>query len=81
MPDAELHARITALADEEHALLRSRSGGGGLSPEEHARLGQIETALDKTWDLLRQREARRRAGLDPESAAERDTATVEGYLS
>jgi hypothetical protein len=40
----------------------------------------VELALDRTWDLLRQREARRSAGLDPTEAAERPASTVEDYL-
>jgi hypothetical protein len=35
--------------------------------------------LDQCWDLLRQRQARRSAGLDPEGAEVRDEKTVEGY--
>ena len=35
--------------------------------------------LDRWWDLLRQREARRSAGLDPDEASMRDAGTVEGY--
>lgn len=77
--DSDLHKRIEALAHEEHALRVARSGSS-LTDEEHARLAEVELQLDKTWDLLRQREARRHAGLDPEAAAERPAGTVEGYL-
>jgi hypothetical protein len=35
--------------------------------------------LDRYWDLLRQRDARRRAGLDPDAAQERSADVVEGY--
>lgn len=35
--------------------------------------------LVRTWDLLRRRDARRRAGLDPDGATGRDAGTVEGY--
>jgi hypothetical protein len=35
--------------------------------------------LDRYWDLLRQRDARRRAGLDPDGAQVRSADVVEGY--
>ena len=79
MADEDLHARIEELAHEEHRL-RSAHVGTGLSAEEAARLTEIEVALDKAWDLLRQREARRSAGQDPSVAEERSATTVEGYL-
>ena len=79
MADAELHSQIDALANEEHELLTAR-GHGDVSPEQLARLKEIELALDRTWDLLRQRDARRNAGLDPNLAEERPADEVEGYL-
>jgi hypothetical protein len=79
MADEDLHARIQDLAHEEHTL-REAHVGVGLSDAEQARLKEIEVSLDKAWDLLRQREARRRAGQDPGLAEERSSATVEGYL-
>jgi hypothetical protein len=39
----------------------------------------VEVELDRCWDLLRQRRARRSAGQDPDAARARDAATVEGY--
>jgi hypothetical protein len=39
----------------------------------------LEVQLDQLWDLLRQRRARRHAGLDPDDAETRDPSTVEGY--
>jgi hypothetical protein len=79
MADAELHHQIDELAKEEHTLLTAR-GHGDVSPEQLARLKEIELALDRTWDLLRQRDARRNAGLDPNVAQERPAEEVEGYL-
>jgi hypothetical protein len=70
--------RIRRLADEEHAL-RERESHGGLPDEERLRLSTVELELDQTWDLLRQRRARRDAGLDPEDARPRDPDTVENY--
>ena len=51
-----------------------------LVAEEHARLERVRVELDKYWDLLRQRRARERAGLNPDDASLRDENTVEGYL-
>jgi hypothetical protein len=78
MDDAEILSRITALVDEEHRLEESHVGEG-LSDEEKDRLAEVEVALDQCWDLLRQRRARRNAGLDPDEAAVRPEGTVEGY--
>jgi hypothetical protein len=79
MDDQDVFAKINELADEEHRLERSHAGGGPVSDEDAARLQALELALDQCWDLLRQRRARRNAGLDPAEAAARDTGTVEGY--
>ena len=38
-----------------------------------------EEALDQAWDLLRQREARRNAGQDPDGASVRPVSEVEHY--
>jgi hypothetical protein len=76
--DEELVARITKLVEEEHRLEGSRIGEG-LSAGDAARLHDLEVALDQTWDLLRQRRARRAAGMDPDAAEPRDPGTVENY--
>ncbi len=78
MDDIDLVRRIGELADEESALELSH-GGDGLSEEERARLDAIEVALDQCWDLLRQRRARRNAGLDPDEVEARPEAVVENY--
>lgn len=78
MDDGELAQRINDLVEEEHRLERSR-GGEGLTEEEDVRIQRIEVALDQCWDLLRQRRARRVAGLDPNDVAERPADVVEGY--
>jgi hypothetical protein len=69
---------IQALAAEEHAL-RDRESHGQISESDRLRLAEIELELDQSWDLLRQRRARRDAGLDPDQAQPRDIDTVEGY--
>ena len=40
----------------------------------------MRVELDRLWHLLRQRRARRDAGLGPDGASERDAGTVERYL-
>jgi hypothetical protein len=73
MDDKEISSRIGELIDEEHQLER----GGQPDP---ARLKALEVELDRCWDLLRQRRARRSAGEDPDDAQVRPTDVVEGYL-
>jgi Protein of unknown function (DUF2630) len=77
--DADIIKQIDALVDEEHALERAHGDGKALSKAEKARLRELEVHLDQLWDLLRQRRARRAAGLDPDGAETRDAGTVEGY--
>jgi len=78
--DADVIERIEQLAHEEHALFEKESRSEA-STRERARLKEIEVQLDQCYDLLRQRRARRAAGLDPDDATVRDESTVEGYLS
>lgn len=80
MDDSAIHERIQSLVDEEHSL-RQRLGRGEITrDEEQARLREIEVAKDRSWDLLRQREALREAGADPDQARMRPAGEVEGYL-
>jgi hypothetical protein len=78
MDDTELHHRIDELVTEEHELERAHVGQG-LSDSEKARLEELGVQLDRYWDLLRQRDARRNAGYDPDGAQERSGDTVERY--
>ena len=79
MDDSEIHHRITALIEAEHEL-RAKVASGELSgAQERAELKATEEALDQCWDLLRQRQARRDAGQDPDDAAVRSVSEVEGY--
>jgi len=75
MSDADIHRTITDLVQEEHRL---RSGQ--VSADDRARLSQVEESLDQCWDLLRQRQALRETGADPEEAHSRPVGEVEGYL-
>jgi hypothetical protein len=78
MEDQDVLEWIRKLIDEEHELLKKeeREGAGGANRE---RRRQVEEHLDQCWDLLRQRRAKRRAGLDPESASVREVDMVELY--
>lgn len=78
MDDQELTDRITRLVNEEHRLEQAHVGQG-LSEEETGRLQAIEVELDRCWDLLRQRRARRAAGQDPDEAQPRSAQVVENY--
>jgi hypothetical protein len=82
MDDLSVLSHIESLIDEEHAL-RHREQDDAHTPDALAgdrdRLRAVEVELDRCWDLLRQRRARRAAGADPEEAAVRSADTVEHY--
>ena len=78
MEDEQLVKRIDELVAEEHRLEQSHVGEG-LDEQEQARLRSLEVALDQCWDLLRQRRARRDAGIDPGGAEARSPEVVERY--
>ena len=78
MDDAQLVERIDGLVAEEHALEREHIGE--MDDKTRARLDAIGVQLDQCWDLLRQRRARRHAGLDPDTAAPRSADVVEKYV-
>ena len=79
MPDEDIFGRINALSDEEEQLWQHASDGHGLTAKEQARLEAIKIELDRAYDLLHQRAARRAAGLDPHDAEPRPAEVVEGY--
>ncbi len=76
MDDSEIRGRIEALVEEERRLRES----GEHTDEQRARLRQIEEDRDQLWDLLRQRDAKRQYGEDPDEARPRPEQQVEGYL-
>jgi Protein of unknown function (DUF2630) len=78
MNDTELLTHITELVNEEHELM-NQSEGIGLDDDQEARMKALEVSLDQCWDLLRQRRARRHAGLNPDEAQVRDPNIVEHY--
>ena len=71
MADDDILSRISELVAEEHHL--SGSAGAG------DRRRQIEEQLDQCWDLLRQRQAKREFGGDPNQAHARPISEVEHY--
>lgn len=79
MKDKTVLDHINELAAEEHRLFQ-KEAGGEVTPEERERLKHLAVTLDQCWDLLRQRRARRSAGLDPDGAQIRDEHTVERYI-
>lgn len=79
MRELDIVAHINALSHEEETLYAVGAGDGGLNDEEMARLEEIKVDLDRSYDLLRQRQARLAAGLDPEDAKIRPAEIVEGY--
>jgi hypothetical protein len=78
MNDEGVQNRIEQLLQEEHALLGRDEASR--PAEHHERLTAIEVELDRCWDLLRQRRARREFHENPDEASVRDEGTVEGYL-
>jgi hypothetical protein len=78
MNDPQIHESIEQLVSEEHELWE-RESSGNASDDDRRRLQQVKVSLDQCWDLLRQRRALRSAGLDPDSAEERDADVVERY--
>ena len=79
MTDEDVFGRINALSDEEEQLYEHAGDGHGLTAEEHERLESIKVELDRAYDLLHQRAARRAAGLDPQDAEPRAADIVEHY--
>src|SRR5437879_6640618 len=77
MDDAEVLGRINELAREEHELFE-RESHGKVTDADRDRLRRLQITLDQCWDLLRQRRARRAAGLDPGEAQVGPGKTVGG---
>ena len=78
MDDSQIHASIEKLVAEEHKLWEAESAGQA-GETERLRLEELKVSLDQCWDLLRQRQALREAGLDPDAAAARPPEVVERY--
>jgi hypothetical protein len=74
-PDESILAKIQSLVHEELRLY----GQSEVSNHDQVRLEQIKVELDQCWDLLRQRDARREFGQDPDRAKIRPASVVERY--
>jgi len=75
--DQQLHDTIEKLVAEEHSLFDK---DGTMSPEDRARLGDVNVQLDRLWDLMRQRRAREEFDQNPNETKERSAGVVEKYL-
>ncbi|HTU79504.1 MAG TPA: DUF2630 family protein [Solirubrobacteraceae bacterium] len=83
MDDESILSRIDALVQEEHKLIGSERDDAvkdDALETDRRRLREVSVALDRCWDLLRQRRALRGAGQDPDEAHVRDADIVEKYL-
>ena len=78
MADESIIGRIDELIAEEHEL-RKQAVGHGLTPDQQARLDDLEHRLNQCWDLLRQRRARAEFGANPDDAQPRPISEVESY--
>jgi hypothetical protein len=76
MDDKDIRSQIHALVEEERALRNTTEH----TAEQRARITQLEQDLDQLWDLLRQRDAKRQYGEDPDEAKPRPEPQVENYL-
>jgi hypothetical protein len=74
-PDQSVLTTIQQLADEEHRLYSHEA----LTDADRTRLAKINVELDQCWDLLRQRQALRDAGHNPNEAHLRSPEVVENY--
>jgi hypothetical protein len=73
--DDSLSRKIEGLVHEEqHLYKKSR-----LADHDQVRLEDIKVELEQCWDLLRQRDARREFGQDPNEAKVRPASVVERY--
>ena len=78
MEDRELHKRIAKLVAEERELEEGHIGSR-VTVEQEQRLREVRAALDQSWDLLRQRRARREFNQDVASTGTRPAEVVEHY--
>lgn len=79
MNDSRIHQHIEDLVAEEHRLY-DRADDAPLTAEERGRLEALNVQLDRYYDLLRQRRAKREFGENPDRAHMRSGRTVEEYV-
>ncbi|MFB7797624.1 DUF2630 family protein [Isoptericola sp. NPDC056134] len=78
--DHDIRDTISSLIAHEHTL-RARLAAGRIdAAAEKDELSRTEQQLDQCWDLLRQRDAAREFGRDPDSAGVRPPSVVERYV-
>ena len=73
--DHSILKKIEGLVREEQHLY----GKDERTDHDHVRLEGIKIELDQCWDLLRQRDARREFGQNPNDAKVRPPSVVERY--
>ncbi|MGH7738091.1 MAG: DUF2630 family protein [Candidatus Tyrphobacter sp.] len=78
MNDGQIRSYIENLIEQEHRLLE-HGERASLTPTDAERLRDLEVQLDRYWDLLRQRRARRDAHQDPGATELRAADVVEHY--
>ena len=79
MDDIDIFERINALSREEERLYAAAGNGNGIDADARDRLRAINVELDRAYDLLHQRQAKRNAGEDPLEAEARSADVVEHY--
>jgi Protein of unknown function (DUF2630) len=79
MDDMDIFDRINRLSHEEEDLYSEAGAGDGLTQAASDRLRDINVELDRSYDLLHQRQAKRSAGQDPAEAQVRPGDVVERY--
>ncbi|HLI95542.1 MAG TPA: DUF2630 family protein [Candidatus Baltobacteraceae bacterium] len=79
MNDRSIHEHIEQLVAEEHRLYEL-GDDRSLTPDERKRLDELNVQLDRYYDLLRQRRAKREFGENPNRARMRSGEIVENYV-
>lgn len=77
--DEQIQEQIDVLVQERLALFEREGETDPTQAEDVGRLEEIRVELDRLWDFLRQRNALREAGRDPDEASERSAEVVEKY--
>ena len=77
--DEQIQEQIEALEQERLALREREGEHDPTQAQDVARVEEIRVELDRLWDFLRQRQALREAGRDPDEASERSADVVERY--
>jgi hypothetical protein len=78
--DEDLFAHIDELTARIDELHERSEEDEGLDAGDAVLIHDLRVERDRYWDLIRQRRAKRDAGLDPNEAELRSASTVESYL-